>query len=82
MARVKVKTIKYKEKEVPYEPSIPKNIIDWFGFGFYFPRLFCRTATTLPRSSPPLLSPSVRVSLETVTDTRSAIDHLSWWRDW
>jgi len=82
MATLKIKTNEFKEKEVPYEPSIPKNIVYCVGFGFYFPRLFCPTATAfLPRSLPPL-SPSVRVFLAAVTDTQSLIDHSKWWKDW
>jgi len=80
MATLKIKTIKYKEKEVRYEPSIPKNIVYWVGFGSFFPGLFFPTATILLRSSPPPLSTSVRVFLAATTDTRSPIDPSKWWR--
>jgi hypothetical protein len=79
MATLLIKDQRIEKKEVHYEPSIYKNIVDRFGLGFSFPGLF--TTTTLsPRTSPPLSPTSARVFITAATETRGPIDYSEWRR--
>ncbi len=59
--------------EVYYEPSILKDIVDYFGLGFSRPRLFTATAATLLPRSPPPLRTSVRGFITPVTENPGPI---------